>query len=867
VIAEALVQERQHSRVDRLAELIVQELDGAADGHCARVNFLEREEAEAVCRRLRGTEVTGTADLNAYVLIGAGERTDDSLALTADRAIELRNRKRGRLCLFVPADLVDATLSSLGNSFAEIDGRILHRRALEELSRDLGSGAREVVRRLRAELARGSGISDDEQLEFALAAAEHERTGQLDSLGLELWRVGLIADARPDFELHLPANRRSARRLARPQRLGASPRDRIASLKVASETARELEAFFARRPMHDVRRWSRELAEGEGPTFDRWTFPEAIRTNLETVRVKPFTDEHGAVLRTSKLLQPDGAGGTLFALCGEKETISVRWETDPLTPINVQAWEVSLIPTSGGESDELAVFDLPSREVKGSVRTARVKLDLDFDEPPETSFSVRVVAIDETGNEVIGAEGEPISAASDEFFLTRVRVGLPKGDGQRRRTVATIAEGRLRAAVESKDRELALTQPGWAEGHGLVYFTARANERMLLNIAMSKVLKELEERTISKPRGGGRWVLAVDEVRAVSPEAITAAPFIEAEDGPWSEFWRVRSSFFEKLRHAGLGDLIEAADWTAELTNAGLRYAQVYTALLDTTRPSNLLEALTLDTLLVRLDRGDDIEDAAVILPTHPLRVAWFAAHAALLRSWEERVLKHERGGRKRLVDLDLVRDLRPANRVNSRSSSSRTWASSMALPYPPPCPTRLGDSPTWRFSSDSARSRPSRMTGVPNVSPTTCGTSSRSILTPIPSTSRSSIPIRESSSPPPWTASPGPAGLVGTMPTRRSSVRPSQPWTSPRMSLTRGKRDSTVSNDSVPGSRNSGRTTPPITCGPDWQRGLSRSMPPPGTACGPRTSRSSPTLAVRQCGRFPMRGRRERRAVFHSMA
>jgi DNA phosphorothioation-dependent restriction protein DptH len=68
------------------------------------------------------------------------------------------------------------------------------------------------------------------------------------------------------------------------------------------------------------------------------------------------------------------------------------------------------------------------------------------------------------------------------------------------------------------------------------------------------------------------------------------------------------------------------------------------------------------DTILVHTDGGAQVEEAVVVLPTHPLRALWCAAHATLLRRWEEGLLRQERRERRWLVDLDLIGELRPAN-------------------------------------------------------------------------------------------------------------------------------------------------------------------------------------------------------------
>lgn len=650
----------ERARARRVAAIIVRELRGAVAGHCVRVNYLDRDESNRVSQRLQSSGSSAGVQLQSYILVPPGDHNAGPRGLTADRAIELRNRKRAVLCLFVPADVVDATASSLGNSFAEIDGRRLYQQARELALEALGAPANQLARRVLTEM-RNSTISELEMLDFVLATEAHANNGTLELVGLELWRVGLIADARASFTDWLTANRRAMRLLAYPQRLAASFRDRIASVKTTAATARDLELFFNRRGLHDVRAWSRDLALGRGPTFDRWTFPQLVHTNLESVYVQPFTDAHGVVVKSTKLLQPDGPGGTLLAPFGPKEALSVGWATEPLKPINVHAWQVALIPADSGDGDE-TLYDLPSREVKGTARTARLKLDLDLDEPLETSLAVRVVALDETGNEVLTGDSESIFALSDEFYLTSETRDLKKNHTQHRQTVATLAEGRLRAALDSRDESLTLTQPTWSAGDTVAYFSARVNERIILNIAASPLLLQVERRTIARSRQGGRWSISLDEMRQASDDDLQEGPPITAEGQIWNDFWKQRSGFFERLAKMAPRDVVEAADWTSELRNAAVRYAGAYTTLLDSVTDAELHDALSIDVLVMRVTTGLEPEEGLVVLPTHPIRALWCAAHAALLSGWEDGLLRHRRGERRSLVDVDVLRELQPAN-------------------------------------------------------------------------------------------------------------------------------------------------------------------------------------------------------------
>ena len=104
-------------------------------------------------------------------------------------------------------------------------------------------------------------------------------------------------------------------------------------------------------------------------------------------------------------------------------------------------------------------------------------------------------------------------------------------------------------------------------------------------------------------------------------------------------------AFFRRLKQSDVRSVIEVADWTPELASTALRYAQAYRELIDDLIThdvglQDLHEALSLDSLLIRNTGGkDEVEEAVVILPTHPLRAAWFASYSQLLHEWEEQLL------------------------------------------------------------------------------------------------------------------------------------------------------------------------------------------------------------------------------------
>jgi len=662
------LEEKRHStmsdrRTQLLADEIVARLEGTTEGHCVRVDFLEREDALNICRYM--TLQRQESDLVVRVLASRDQEiVDTSLFISTDKAVEIRNRKQGRLCLFVPSDLVDAAYSSLANSFALIDGQMLLESALKKEMKKLSQNAQRIIRFVSQGTLRAS---YEQRLDFAVIA-QIQKDDEL--LGLELWRVGLIADARPDFIAYLTSNRNCAILLSRPTRPDATARDRIRSLKVDKETANALGRFFRNCSMNDVLSWSRELAREGALTFDRWIFLATDRSDIRSVKVQPFINVHGVVERYCRLTQPNAANGNLQAICGPKESMVVKWSCDPVQPQNLSGWSVRIVPSDydyePAEDSDFIEPKIP--RVPASRRSVTIKLDMEEDETPTGPVCVRVAPLDATGNELIDKEkGEVIADKSTEFFLVRnLQVDLLLEARENRSIVPTLSFGRLEAAVRLPERQFLVEEQAQWIARDL--FSLILSNKTILNVSVSETLLELERQVRDNPRDGGCFILAVDEVVPVGAAAI--APFALQYGGNtmWAAFWKARETFFSRLKRQPLRDTIETADWTPELASVAVRYAQEYQKLLDGLIKSRcerneMLEALSIDSLLVQISgKGDAVEEAVVILPTHPLRIAWMVSYTQLLRRWEEHLLELPRSKRRNSIDQEALRMLTPTN-------------------------------------------------------------------------------------------------------------------------------------------------------------------------------------------------------------
>ena len=249
--------------------------------------------------------------------------------------------------------------------------------------------------------------------------------------------------------------------------------------------------------------------------------------------------------------------------------MTVRWVTDPPTPANLGRWRVEMTSSGGEPLDDLD-FDLPAMEIAGSRRSCTVKLDLEFEEPPDFGLCIRISALDSASNTLKNAEtDELVCAESDEFFLVKGDEVIETDGRQTRRTVPAIAFGRLEAAIEARSDVLTETQPQWV-GQSSDYFTLRLNERRILNIGTVSTLVTIQRRAIGDPRTGGSFEVYLDELRPIQVDDVKPRPFLTTTGEAWAPFWRAREAYFDQLRKSAPRDVVETADWSPELAATGV---------------------------------------------------------------------------------------------------------------------------------------------------------------------------------------------------------------------------------------------------------------------------------------------------------
>lgn len=623
-------------------------MDGTLPGHCVRVGDLAPEDALAVAARLADTQAVVDVHVLAVDRRGPFE-------IDVDHAVELRNRKQRPLLLLIPAGTGHAA-SSLDNSFEPLPLIDLLRNASAQLEAELAATpVAALVAELRQVLGRARQVES-----WACFLGAVKDNPSTDTVGRQLWQVGLIPDLGGEgLESRLRRNGKAVAAIARPARTTARVADRLIDAELKDGPVREqLLSFFERETgsLSDHTTWARELGDQYAGqlTFEQWPLVEIQPAALNALTVTSFRRDNDSVDPQCKLRL--GSDGQLYCDVSPDQpgTVVVKWSTQPSRVTSVASWRIELLPPADLRAPD--TIPIATTKVKGEKRTARLRVDVTEDDLASgTLFVAHVRALDADGNDLSLQDGAPASADSDQFEIA-LREYVPER-GARKTGAASLAEAVLRVAVESGG-DLGEDAPFWdAAGKA---FGVRVGRRRMILIRVSRVIADLQRQMIGSP----------SETFAFEASSPIGEPINPADAG------RVKlvlpSALADRRRRilTAMGertprDVVETLAWDDELRSQVRGYLQAYRRALDgASEPQTRADLLAMDTLSIKVGTAAGEVQGIVLLPTHPLRLAWVAAHDELLRGWAGEVTEasDSKARRSSLVDHSLASRLSPAN-------------------------------------------------------------------------------------------------------------------------------------------------------------------------------------------------------------
>lgn len=590
-----------------------------AYARCLTPNVVERLAADSAFT-LTDWQVRRVADVDS------GKRT-----VTADQAVEMRETKGDAVLLLVDTKLAGAGMDGIYSASREVDEAGLfqeaHRLAGEEIVARLSAASRRYAERA-IKKAQGHGrryaVSRWAQFDFLCRIAKTEKPPGAHLHLLGLWPILDSADSNEADSL-------SVSRLFVDTLLGTTgasmtPAARIEALRLDRDSERpkgDLERFLRAVDTKLLVDALQELAEKRHLWIGALRLRSATQSILG-IDLTSWRNQNGTIAKWSGLVEEpheavsEETKPPALILAREDEqpggTLEVRWKTDPADLAKgAVGYRVSV---RTDQDEEIAVLDNILHTARKAGEKCRFGND-DFSFLAEDAVLPAKVVVEVAGNDDV----EP--QESEEFTIRFGERPAPDG-GSVAEVVRTFSEGL--AALRSRETVSAITasHPSIVEAKGFIVLRTPVEQgkQRSYRVHRPALVADIEKQWIDSQGSVGRWAVAVrgSGSRAGKPEFIS----LDGNDGPlWERVVAASRRMAARFETAG-GGVGQVYDDT---TSFGVvqEYLRAWVALLEADEPSLAL----VNTVEVRSLAGRTI--GLIVLPAHPLRVAWQAAYDNLV--------------------------------------------------------------------------------------------------------------------------------------------------------------------------------------------------------------------------------------------
>ncbi|HOU54955.1 MAG TPA: ATP-binding protein [Myxococcota bacterium] len=640
-------------------------------GHCMRVSDLDGELMISLAKGLR-REVP---EAQVFILANGSTAPDGDLLISSTKLVELRNPLpngdlRPPLCVFLPANLRTSAEDSFGvATFQEFPVRdsyeSLRNQLLERIPHSLLGYVRDALQLLREQRWRWA--SDVAQVRYLLCAHANGNDGE--AFGGALYELGLV----PDFKLFVDpttAYGRVRRNLECVRRLtdgDASVRARVLGLDLVNKgLRRRLAEYLVETGVEDPVLWTRNIVlyrRNWDLSFDKWEFasetsPDKIafvkvETDLPVV-ADDETDERLVDFIGQQVLAPN-----------ERRKLNVVIEVSP-HPGQVQGLDHFTVQIISKDTGPVGVVHkVPVWKTnRTTCNVAFSKLNkVEFE---EGWYNIRVQPWTADGDPIPIDEppGSPArrSNESEPFYV------LPEGQIEEEPPQRAVPKAesveharidrQFTAILQGREpQDVVLESVGWAQKNTQRRSTAhdtieaKFGKEGTFQIAVARWLKIVEERILASPERPVSWRMQIHMGQPQTPTGdISEWP---ASAAAVRSFLDARTEYFATVTQ-NKGLVTQGLDFLAAKEKV-LAYASAYVDLLKdlsakVERESGrdqlkamvaLRVALAVDTIrLVIEDYRGHVREAAVIAPTHPLRVLWQLGWAQLGSAWVKATTK-----------------------------------------------------------------------------------------------------------------------------------------------------------------------------------------------------------------------------------
>lgn len=581
-----------------------------------------------VAERLTRDQTFAPAGWQVFRVADADEPS--SRTITADRAVELREAKADAVLLVVDTSRAGAGMDGIYSAAQEVQEVELfsqaRRLAGSELARAISRQARDRAEQALKRARRSGGrlsISYWAEFDFIVrVAAGRSDPGELLYL-LGLWPAK--GDPTADWTQTLDLSAFFVDRLLGTAVAGLTPAQRIESLKLlapSDEQRRELERFVRSASTKPILVALEELAERQ----DLWINAlrtEAAAQSIQAIELVPWRTNTGKIAKWSGLVEDEDPDQPPVLILksdsdrtGDYSKLEVRWKARPDNlERGVVTYRVAVVTDM---DEELAVREVPHAGKKEE--KCRFAND-DFSMLNEDALiSAKVIV------SVIGSEVDP--QETEEFTI---RFGQPPDRPQAGvgKEVRTFSEGLIELADRAAVSELSSAVSVLREdSKGFVLLRTKDRGKSF-RVFRPALIREVEQQWAAQVGALGRWRVKVraSGVRAGEPEFVAfdreAVP--HAAQPAWDRAVNASRRMAERFAASG-GGVGQVYDDDSKASETLVKeYILAWAALLDEGDPvlalAHTVEVQTLSGRTVGL----------IVLPGHPLRVAWHVAYDSLV--------------------------------------------------------------------------------------------------------------------------------------------------------------------------------------------------------------------------------------------
>lgn len=559
--------------------------------------------------------------------------TSDASArtITADHAVEMRESKGQAALLLVDTARAGAGMDGIYSAAREVDEASLFRQALSlaghEVTHRLSRQTRDYAERA-IKKARGFGqrfsVSPWTEFDFLVrVAADGRHPGELLYV-LGLWPVQEMDDSDAGDGLDL--SRFFVDRLLGTAVAGLTPVQRIASLKLLDPTEdqiADLERFLRSAATKPLLPALAELADKKHLWVNALRIESGTQI-IQRIELVPWRTNTGRIAKWSGLIEADEPDEPPVLILkpdaertGEYSKLEVRWK---VRPDNLEKAAVEYRVAILTDMDE----EVATREVSHTGKKeekCRFTND-DFSKLSEDALISAKVVVSVIGNDGI----EP--QESEEFII---RFGQPPdvtlgGVGKR---VRTFSEG----LIELDEREMvstlaSTTEPLHVDSKGFVLLRTLQRGKSF-RVFSPELIREVGRQWAKRSGAIGRWRVKVraSGARAAEAEFVPSA-LPESLSGTLQPLWDRATTASRRMaeRFATCGGVGQIYDEKSKAFDTVVKeYVLAWAALLDVGDPSLALA----NTVEVQSLSGRTI--GLIVLPSHPLRVAWHVAYDNLV--------------------------------------------------------------------------------------------------------------------------------------------------------------------------------------------------------------------------------------------